>query len=80
VGEVFQEKPMDVVMGQKGDTTSVWEIHPERGGNARLITRVRVKYRLSLPAILFNLLTEFFDILMMRKSMLGINKRAEKSL
>jgi len=65
---------------EKGDTTWVWEIHPEGEGNARLITRVRVKYRLFSPAILFNLLIEFFDILMMRKSMLGIKKRAENSL
>jgi hypothetical protein len=39
-----------------------------------------VKYRLFSAAVLFNLLTEFFDILMMRKSMLGIKGRAEKSL
>jgi hypothetical protein len=63
---------------EKGDTSWVWEIHPE--GKARLITRVRVKYRLFSSAVLFNLLIEFFDILMMRKPMLGIKRRAEKSL
>ena len=65
---------------KKGDTTWVWEIHPEGEGNMRLITRVRVKYRFFSSAVLFNLLIEFFDILMMRKSMLGIKRRAEKSL
>jgi len=65
---------------EKGDTSWVWEIHPEGEGSARLITRVRVKYRFFSPAILFNLLIEFFDILMMRKSMLGIKRRAEKLL
>ncbi|RPJ18584.1 MAG: hypothetical protein EHM33_31770 [Chloroflexi bacterium] len=65
---------------EKGDTSWVWEIRPEGEGNARLITRVRVKYRWFSPAILFNLLIEFFDILMMRKSMLGIKRRAEKLL
>ncbi len=65
---------------KKGDTTWVWEIHPEGENQFRLITRVRVKYRLFSSAVLFNLLTEFFDILMMRKSMLGIKRRAEKSL
>lgn len=64
---------------QKGDTSWVWEIHPQGEGKARLITRVRVKYRLFSSAILFNLLIEFFDILMMRKSMLGIKRRAETS-
>jgi hypothetical protein len=39
-----------------------------------------MKYRFFSSAVLVNLLTEFFDILMMRKSMLGIKRRAEKSL
>jgi hypothetical protein len=38
---------------------------------------VHVKYRWFSPAILFNLIIEFFDILMMRKCMLGIKRRAE---
>jgi hypothetical protein len=65
---------------KKGDTTWIWEIHPQGENQFRLITRVRVKYRLFSSAVLFNLLTEFFDILMMRKSMLGIKRRAEKSV
>jgi hypothetical protein len=65
---------------KKGDTTWIWEIHPEGENQFRLITRIRVKYRLFSSAVLFNLLTEFFDILMMRKSMLGIKRRAEKSI
>jgi len=65
---------------KKGDTSWVWEIHPAGEGNARLITRVRVKYRWFSSAVFFNLLIEFFDILMMRKSMLGIKRRAEKLL
>ena len=65
---------------KKGDTTWIWEIHPEGENQFRLITRVRVKYRLFSRAVLFNLLTEFFDILMMRKSMLGIKRRAENLL
>ena len=65
---------------KNGDTSWVWEIHPDEEGSARLITRVRVKYKLFSAAILFNLLIEIFDVLMMRKSMLGIKRRAEKSL
>jgi hypothetical protein len=65
---------------KKGDTTWIWEIHPEGENQFRLITRIRVKSRLFSSAVLFNLLTEFFDILMMRKSMLGIKRRAEKSI
>ena len=65
---------------KKGDTTWIWEIHPQGENQFRLITRVRVKYRWFSSAVLFNLLTEFFDILMMHKSMLGIKRRAEKPL
>ncbi|KFI35122.1 hypothetical protein HY00_07225 [Peptococcaceae bacterium SCADC1_2_3] len=63
-----------------GDSSWVWEIYSEGEAHSRLVTRVRVKYRWFSPAIAFNLLIEFFDILMMRKCMLGIKRRAEKSL
>ena len=61
----------------KGDTTWVWGIYSEGEAHSRLITRVRVKYRWLSPAILINLIVEFFDIVMMRKCMLGIKRRAE---
>jgi hypothetical protein len=61
-----------------GDSTWVWEIYPEGESASRLVTRVRVKYQWLSPVILFNLLIEFFDIVMMRKCMLGIKRRAEK--
>jgi len=60
-----------------GDCSWVWEIYSEGEAHSRLVTRVRVKYRWFSPAILFNLIIEFFDILMMRKCMLGIRRRAE---
>jgi hypothetical protein len=63
---------------KKGDSSWAWEIYPEGEGASRLITRVRVKYRWFSPAILFSLLIEFTDIIMMRKCMLGIKSRAEK--
>jgi len=62
---------------KKGDTTWIWGIYPEGEAQSRLVTRVRVKYQWLSPAILFNLLFEFFDILMMRKCMLGIKRRVE---
>jgi hypothetical protein len=65
---------------KSGDTSWVWEIQPAGNGNARLIARVRAKHRWYSPGILFNPLTEFFHILMMRKSMIGIKRRAEKPL
>ena len=60
-----------------GDTSWAWGIYSEGETCSRLVTRVRVKYRWFSPAILFNLIIEFFDILMMRKCMLGIKRRAE---
>jgi len=62
------------------ETSATPSRHPQGEGKARLITRVRVQYRLFSPATLFNMLIEFFEILMMRKSMLGIKRWAEKSL
>lgn len=62
---------------QIGDNSWVWVIYPEGESCSRLVTRVRVKYRWLSPAILFNLIIEFFDILMMHKCMLGIKRRAE---
>jgi len=62
----------------KGYSSWVWDIQPEGEADSRLVTRVRVKYRLLSLAIAFNLLVEFFDIIMMRKCMLGIKRRAEK--
>ena len=61
----------------KGDSSWVWGIYFEGKAHSRLVTRVRVKYRWLSPVILFNLIIEFFDIVMMRKCMLGIKKRAE---
>ena len=60
-----------------GDTTWVWEIKSEGEAVSRLVTRVRVKYRWFSPVIAFNMLIEFLDIVMMRKCMLGIKRRAE---
>ena len=60
-----------------GDNSWAWGIYSEGEAHSRLVTRVRVQYRWLSPAILFNLIIEFFDILMMRKCMLGIKRRAE---
>ena len=62
---------------KEGDNSWAWGIYSEGETHARLVTRVRVEYRWLSPAILFNLIIEFFDILMMRKCMLGIKRRAE---
>ncbi len=61
----------------KGKTSWVWGLYPQEDGSTRLITRVRIRYNWFSPMIVFDLLIEFTDIIMMRKSMLGIKERAE---
>lgn len=63
---------------QKGKASWLWVLEPVDETHTRLITRVRVRYTWFSPDIFFNLLIEFADIIMMRKCMLGIQRRAEK--
>ncbi len=58
--------------------TWCWVLDPIKGGDTRLLARMRIHYHWTSPAILFDLLVEFTDIIMMRKCMLGIKQRAEQ--
>jgi hypothetical protein len=60
------------------DMTWVWGLYPIDEKQTRVVTRVRLKYRWLSPSIVFALLIEFTDIIMMRKCMLGIQRRAER--
>ena len=62
----------------KGGMSWVWGLYPVDEARTRLITRVRLHYDWRSPSILFHMLVEFTDIVMMRKSMLGIKKRTER--
>ena len=64
---------------EDGDSTRYWGLHPLDDRRSRLITRVRMHYRWTSPLLLFNPLVEFADIVMMRKCLLGIKRRAEAS-
>ena len=63
----------------KGDVTWSWGLYPLDESQTRLITRVRMRYHWLSPMIVFDLLVEFTDIVMMRKCMLGIRQRAERA-
>lgn len=63
---------------KKGYATWLWLLDPIGEGRTRLITRVGAHYRWTSPNILFSLLMDVGDIVMMRKSMLGIKTRAER--
>jgi hypothetical protein len=60
------------------DTTWTWALYPIDMQQTRLVTRVRMRYRWTKPTILFSLLVEFADAVMMRKCLLGIKQRAER--
>jgi len=62
----------------KGGMSWSWGLYPVDEGHTRLITRVRMRYKWLSPSILFDMLVEFTDIIMMRKSILGIKERAER--
>lgn len=62
---------------RKGKITWCWGLYPIDEGSTRLVTRVKVKYDWFHPSILFNMLFDVGDILMMRKCMIGIRERAE---
>ncbi len=62
-----------------GEMTWFWGLYPLNKKQTRLITRVRLHYNWFSPSILFNLLLDVGDIVMMRKCMLGIKERAEKT-
>ena len=65
-------------VGEGRYTTWLWICIPQPDSTTRLITRVRSHYRWLHPTILFSMLIEFTDIIMMRKCLLGIKRRAEK--
>lgn len=73
------EEPDWMVWGDKGgDSTWCWGLYPLNPAQTRLVSRIRLRYRWLSPAIIFSLLLDAGDIIMMRKCMLGIKQRAEE--
>lgn len=56
----------------------LWQIRQLNDGEARLVTRLRTKYIWKGFWIIYYLIFDFGDIIMMSKCMKGIKKRAEK--
>ena len=55
------------------NSTWAWELYREDAQHTRLLTRLRVRTDNAISRIML----DFFEIVMMRKSMLGIKQRAE---
>lgn len=73
----FQEYTYILWWDKKGKATWCWHLHQDANGATRLITRLRTRYNFSFPWIIYYLLYDVGDIIMMRKCMLGIKERAE---
>lgn len=64
---------------KKGEATWAWGLYPLGEGRTRLITRLRVRYAWASPMIVYYLLQDVGEIVMMRKCILGIKERAERT-
>ena len=62
-----------------GRATWLWYMYVSDVGETRLITRLRTKYVWNSLWIIYYLIYDFGDIIMMKKCMKGIKLRAEKT-
>lgn len=60
-----------------GGLSWAWELYALDASHTRLLTRIRLNYKWTSPYILFYLVLDAGDLVMMRQSMLGIRDRAE---
>jgi hypothetical protein len=76
---VAQIEPPHRLVWAKPDSTWAWQLTPTESGGTRLLTRLKAQYPLNafLPVSL--LLMEIADFPMMRKMLIGIRTRAERS-
>jgi hypothetical protein len=75
----FKEDNYILWVDKKGKATWLWYIYETGKGRSRLITRLRTRYTWNSLWIIYYLLYDVGDIVMMRKCMHGIKKRAEKA-
>jgi len=76
---VTRLEPGRLMLWEKASGTWLWLVEPAGPGRARLITRMRGRYRWTRPTIVTELiLMEIADPFMMRRCLLGIKQRAER--
>jgi hypothetical protein len=63
----------------KGKAFWLWHLSEIGQGKTRLITRLRTQYNFKFPWVIYYILYDLGDIVMMRKCMLGIKERAEET-
>lgn len=75
----FHQEPNTILWWDKKHNASwLWQLDEIEPGRTRLITRLRTRYDFSFPWIIYYLIYDIGDIVMMKKCMLGIKERAEK--
>ena len=62
-----------------GKASWLWYIYIDENANTRLITRLRTKYTWNNLWVIYYLIYDVGDIVMMKKCLKGIKKRAEKN-
>ena len=75
--KAFQENEHILWWDKKGKATWLWVLEPLANGRTRLITRLRTVYDFRFPWVIYYLLYDVGDIVMMSKCLLGIKERAE---
>lgn len=60
-----------------GNASWLWQLNPQEDGTTRLITRLRTKYVWKGLWVIYYILYDIGDIIMMRKCLKGIRSRAE---
>jgi hypothetical protein len=74
----FKENEYILWVDKEGRATWLWYLYPVDEKQTRLLTRLRTKYVWKGFWIIYYLLYDFGDIVMMRKCMMGIKMRAEQ--
>ena len=75
----FKEPETILWWDKKGDASWLWSLSKFGQGKTRLVTRLRTKYNFKFPWVIYYILYDLGDIVMMSKCMLGIKQRAEQN-
>jgi hypothetical protein len=73
----YQEFEHILWWDKKGQATWLWYLKDAGSGQTRLMTRLKTRYNFTFRWVVYYLLYDFGDIVMMRKCMLGIKERSE---
>jgi len=76
----FKEPETILWWDKRGDASWLWHLRKTEQGGTRLLTRLRTKYDFKFPWVIYYILYDLGDIVMMSKCMLGIKERAEKRI